>query len=61
MSGRLPISVGIATFRRAGMRRLGTFVPILSVIEIQAMDRSQANDVERKQHSPGYFLTVLRS
>lgn len=48
MSGRMPISVGIATFRRAGMRRLErTIVPIFIVSEIRAMDRSQANYIRK--------------
>lgn len=44
----MPISVGIATFRRAGMRRLErTIVPIFIVSEIRAMDRSQANYIRK--------------
>lgn len=43
MSGRMPVSVGIATFRRAGMRSLKIVVLIFVVVEI----------------SPNYFLTVL--
>lgn len=37
----MPVSVGIATFRRAGMRRLGGYLVVLIfiVVEIQARDR----------------------